>query len=128
MNRASRQLGETYNAFEGMIYSSLGNAIITRLPTFKEAEDLTKPNNHINELVSANCGEIRGALRVPISKPELVGGMQEVISIHLDHLEEPTRVEQWKILMERLDPLQPHVILGDFNALCKEDYTRTLTY
>ncbi len=118
------KLGPEYQAFEGMIYSSLGNAIITRLPTYSETEDLTRPNNHINELLSAEGGEIRGALRVPISQPELVGGLQEVISTHLDHLEEPTRVAQWKLLMERIDPQQPHVIMGDFNALCKEDYTR----
>lgn len=108
-----------------MIYSSLGNAIITRLPTHPETGDLTKPDNHINELLSAECGEIRGALRVPIHTPQLVGGLQEVISIHLDHLEEPTRVGQWKLLMQRIDPQQPHVIMGDFNALCREDYTRT---
>lgn len=122
--RAARQLGEEYTSFQGMIYSSLGNAIITRLPTHSETEDLTKPNNHINELLSAEAGEIRGALRVPISNPHLVGGVQEVISIHLDHLEEPTRLAQWKLLMERIDPQQPHVIMGDFNALCKEDYSR----
>jgi endonuclease/exonuclease/phosphatase family metal-dependent hydrolase len=122
--RAAQQLGEEYTSFQGMIYSSLGNAIITRLPTHSETEDLTKPNNHINELLSAEAGEIRGALRVPISKPQLVGGVQEVISIPLDHLEEPTRLAQWKLLMERIDPQQPHVIMGDFNALCKEDYSR----
>jgi endonuclease/exonuclease/phosphatase family metal-dependent hydrolase len=108
-----------------MIYNSLGNAIITKLPTHPETNDLTLPNNHVNELLSVEYGEIRGALRVPMSKPELVGGLQEVISVHLDHLEEPTRLAQWKVLMERLDQSRPHIIMGDFNALCKDDYTST---
>jgi hypothetical protein len=42
---------------------------------------------------------------------------------HLNHVSEPKRLQEWKIIQSFIDITENHYILGDFNALTKSDYT-----
>jgi len=43
---------------------------------------------------------------------------------HLDHVSELSRLQQWKILQEQfINREEDHIVMGDFNALNRKDYT-----
>jgi len=42
---------------------------------------------------------------------------------HLDHQKEEARVEQLKEMLSLIDREKPHILMGDFNSLKKNDYT-----
>lgn len=69
--------------------------------------------------------ETRAACFVRLVHP-IVGAM-EVYSLHLDHMWEQNRQRQFDILMENVAKASqsklPHVLMGDFNAITKSDYT-----
>ena len=57
------------------------------------------------------------------------GTLIEIVCLHLDHVREPTRLGQLRALVEELND-RPHmpalaqrVLLGDFNALTRSDYS-----
>ena len=46
-------------------------------------------------------------------------GITLVINVHLDHMEESTRVEQIKVLAKQIEPLKANkkiILMGDFNS------------
>eukprot|EP01122_Echinamoeba_exundans_P004132 TRINITY_DN14147_c0_g1_i1.p1 TRINITY_DN14147_c0_g1~~TRINITY_DN14147_c0_g1_i1.p1 ORF type:complete len:276 (-),score=17.55 TRINITY_DN14147_c0_g1_i1:546-1373(-) len=48
----------------------------------------------------------------------------DVYCTHLDHRTEETRLEQLEALLNKVDFSTPHMICGDFNALCETDYSQ----
>lgn len=68
--------------------------------------------------------ETRAACHVQVIHPTV--GAMAIYSLHLDHMWEKNRIAQLNQLFETISasstPL-PHIIMGDFNAITKSDYT-----
>eukprot|EP01116_Phalansterium_solitarium_P016414 TRINITY_DN3817_c0_g4_i2.p1 TRINITY_DN3817_c0_g4~~TRINITY_DN3817_c0_g4_i2.p1 ORF type:complete len:294 (+),score=67.56 TRINITY_DN3817_c0_g4_i2:52-933(+) len=53
-----------------------------------------------------------------------VGGVAlPVYVLHVDNAREPLRIKQLEIALNAIDHSRPHVLMGDFNALKRADYT-----
>ena len=93
----------------------LGNAIISRLPL---ANVRTVVMRH-------TADHLRCALTADITAPD--GSAVRFATLHLNHMKEPTRLEQWRDALPTVlrddDRRVPSVLVGDFNALCRADYT-----
>ena len=63
--------------------------------------------------------ETRSAIR---ARCETSYGSITVVTIHLDHISEDVRMEQWKQL-EYMIPESTDIIMGDFNSLYLDDYS-----
>jgi len=66
--------------------------------------------------------DTRSVVRIPLQ-----GAVKSIYVVHLDHKLEQTRLEQLELLFKWINELgesnDPHIIMGDFNALTKNDYT-----
>lgn len=95
---------------------TFGNAILSR-QKIESVKNMTAPYE-----------EQRSFLHVTFDRRErlstcLPGG---VICTHLDHICENERLKEWNWACNNdalADPSQPHIVCGDFNALCPYDYT-----
>ena len=94
--------------------SAYGNALLSRYPLLAHASHhLTPIEGH----------EQRGLLEARV----LLGDGRTPFSIyvtHLDHLSEPVRLQQLAAVFQWTvrDRSQPHLLIGDFNAISPEDY------
>jgi len=114
VEKIAKHLGENYSVYFGPTASpSYGNAFITN-------QKIVKSENFTIELPRH---EIRGCFRVVIRHPTKQGQNISFYGTHLDHIFEETRMEQLKYLLEKVVCDEEHVILGDFNALKRQDYS-----
>lgn len=97
--------------------STCGNAVLSRWPiVWHETLQLTLFRGR----------HARFAIAVAVRPP--CGGDLVLLVTHLDHVEEPARALQWEgmqrwVSQHALLSHAPHVVVGDFNALCQGDYT-----
>lgn len=102
----------------------LANALVVNRRRGKVFERAGKNCTFDNFLMKLPGVEHRGAARLKIVHP-LVGQL-EIHSLHLDHVWEKNRHGQFDLLYEKhlsLENAPPHIIMGDFNAITKTDYT-----
>jgi endonuclease/exonuclease/phosphatase family metal-dependent hydrolase len=94
--------------------ASYGNALLTRYPLLAHAgHHLTPVPNH----------EQRGLLEARVLLPDGRRTLSVYVT-HLDHHSETVRATQWAAVAQWTvrDRSQPHVVMGDFNALAPVDY------
>ncbi len=94
--------------------AAYGNALLTRLPLLAHAgHHLTPVPGH----------EQRGLLEARILLPDGRRTLSVYVT-HLDHRSETARLTQWAAVAQWTvrDRAQPHVVMGDFNALAPTDY------
>jgi hypothetical protein len=75
--------------------------------------------NHKTYKLSTYTGEIRTAIYAYCKTP--IGNLS-IVTTHLDHINETTRIDQWNIL-QTIIPKNIDIIIGDFNSLYLEDYS-----
>lgn len=104
-------------------FKCIGNALVVN--TSEIQKSLFSKNTLFefeNYILRYDYYESRAACCVRLIHPQI--GVMKVFSLHLDHVLEPTRIAQLNKLKPILDQENvPHVIMGDFNALTKQDYT-----
>jgi endonuclease/exonuclease/phosphatase family metal-dependent hydrolase len=107
----ARKLGSQWKAFFAPVVGNFGNAVVSKL-------NITSMCNYKFEVGEA---EPRGMIGVSLEHPVL----KLVLSTHLDHISEDIRLKQLEQLVAVIEPHKntPHIILGDFNALSKDDYS-----
>eukprot|EP01119_Soliformovum_irregulare_P021403 TRINITY_DN7118_c0_g1_i2.p1 TRINITY_DN7118_c0_g1~~TRINITY_DN7118_c0_g1_i2.p1 ORF type:complete len:240 (+),score=47.27 TRINITY_DN7118_c0_g1_i2:177-896(+) len=87
----------------------LTNCILSRFPI----------NSHKATTLKVGEREKRSAISIDIT---VNGARMIAISTHLDHAHEPIRIQQLDLLMKEIPSDVPVIIMGDFNALCRDDY------
>mmetsp|Transcript_6335 Transcript_6335/g.8807 ORF Transcript_6335/g.8807 Transcript_6335/m.8807 type:complete len:548 (+) Transcript_6335:83-1726(+) len=96
--------------FQSALDQTFGNAILSKYP-------LTKV---IQQTIPLQNAETRSVVGGNITVQERHVG---VYCIHLDDKKEETRLQQFEQIRSLVDCSVPHVILGDFNALKRTDYS-----
>eukprot|EP01112_Ceratiomyxa_fruticulosa_P006349 TRINITY_DN1713_c0_g1_i1.p1 TRINITY_DN1713_c0_g1~~TRINITY_DN1713_c0_g1_i1.p1 ORF type:complete len:264 (-),score=51.08 TRINITY_DN1713_c0_g1_i1:432-1223(-) len=99
--------------FGGSFKHDFGNAVLARLP-------IVESNTYILLGLDDDYYGNRGMVHTKVLVEKDV--YLDVYCTHLDHVSEPTRLNQMRSLLKSVDPEKPHVIIGDFNALKKGDY------
>lgn len=114
MESLTEAMGSPYeHRFGEAQNENYGNAVVSRKPIL----------SFQNFVVAIGKIEKRACLRITVAHPSKATSTLSVYVLHLHHTDESTRVAQLnKILHEFVDQSEDHVIMGDFNALKKEDY------
>jgi endonuclease/exonuclease/phosphatase family metal-dependent hydrolase len=105
-------MGSPWKSYFASTLGNFGNAIISNL-------NIISTYSHILDVDDA---EPRGVIGVTLNHPIL----KLVFNTHLDHINENVRMKQLEELFSALESHTnvPHIIMGDFNALSKEDYSQ----
>lgn len=101
-------LNSGYSSFCWSPAGIRGNAVVSKIP-FKFVDSFSL-------IVGSN--EKRSAIKV---KLDFGDKEYTIVNVHLDHMKEETRIEQFKILNKHLDDTD--IIVGDFNALYEKDFS-----
>jgi len=104
--------------------SGLSNALVVNKRRGKvfERSSVCEFGNHLLRVPGI---ETRAACYVRLVHPVI--GAMEVYSLHLDHMWETYRRQQFDLLRDQLSDTAthgnlPHILMGDFNAITKSDY------
>lgn len=94
--------------------ASYGNALLTRFPLLAHA------GHHLTPVAGI---EQRGLLEARVLLPDGRRTLSVYVT-HLDHRSEAARATQWAAALQwtARDRAQPHIVMGDFNALAPTDY------
>lgn len=94
--------------------AAYGNALLTRYPLLAHA------GHHLTPVAGH---EQRGLLEARVLLPDGRRTLSIYVT-HLDHRSETVRATQWAAVAQWTvrDRAQPHVVMGDFNALAPTDY------
>jgi len=90
--------------------SYLGNAVLGRFPTLRTVQ---------HALTASERTEVRSALDVCFDHPD---GPLRVVCTHLDHRSADARMAQWTQLSQHTDAVAGGLLVGDLNALKRDDY------
>lgn len=108
LEKLAKELNMDY-IFAPAMSSDFGNALLTRFPIAKYSVHELKVGSH--EIRSLICAQIKVA-----------NILLHVNVTHLDVESESTRLVQLKKIFDFVGS-QPHLLVGDFNSLRKQDYT-----
>lgn len=95
-------------------YPSYGTGLIFR----KDKFDLISRSTHILKPTPGKKTAFEVVLATKTTKQ-----LFHIFVTHLDHKIEPQRLKEWQKLQHVLPSDKPHILLGDFNAIRRSDYT-----
>jgi len=143
LKQLATAIGADHVAFFGHVRGTYGNAIISQLPILNTKDVHLDGGTEVEwprdsgKLHRIQRGLLAATLRLPhaVSKKgtksdedhALCAEQITIFCTHLDHIKEEQRVIQMSHVLREMRELggTPHMLVGDLNALCLEDYNET---
>jgi len=133
-----KSLGLPYSHFFGHVRGTYGNALLSRFPIsavrdvhLEGGSVLEWPHGSGNQY-TIRRGMLMATVEMPCQWSQEDGCAQAchktvpitVLVTHLDHMDETQRLVQMRHVLAEMQGLadEPHLLLGDLNALCTDDY------
>lgn len=124
LEQLSKILGTEHVHFFGHVRGTYGNAILSRYPLTATRDVHVEGGSQLEH--PKGSGQIyRIGRGMAVATLQLPGRTFTIASLHLDHMSEDERVVQMSHVLREASSFggNPHIIVGDLNALLRDDYS-----